>query len=690
MSTITQQQYTFYSNPQTGAAPGTLTAFVDNFKHNFLTKPINIVPGLAHSQYETVKRTYFYIHNQFESGPFDENGDPKYFYDLITHRNDQATKNIDINTKDVYIKSETEGSLTKTWLLRREFVGYAKTSKFGSKLNGVADDLPDFGTVVWKRVKLKDGRTDVRQVELINLMNDPYAECLKDGIVIERHNQTQEELRSRKSYNQTVVEELIKGGAGTVKASYMDAQSVLAHGASQVDTTTPFYETYELWGEIPRWMYEKYKTGGLPRVTNGAATEFKKEALTFYKEGESKIGVHTSEPQKETPYIFDNRLEKGSVRSASYNTNETVYVMAVIAGLAQGQKESVLFCKEVDRDMFPYKEVHFRRKKGRWLGVGNYESCFPLIEQANELTNRFFSSLRLALSHVFQTRDKLHVKNLISDILDGDVVVSKSEISIIPTEVRGVGEFREMMSRIESQADKICNSFEVVTGENMPSGTPFKLGAQQLKSATKLFDYVRQNIGLFIEDVFNEWLLPDFAASLSEEHILELMDDADDIDIYYNAQRKILQYEVLKQYILENESYPDPQQLSLVGSLVKDQIKKGPKQVRVLKNYYADLKYKVKVIITDENDAKKENLETISTMVQVAMANPQGLQDPRLMKLVNIVLEQAGYSPLEINAVNETPTNPLLNPANQGGGGAEKVVSPGAAAREQEMAAGAR
>lgn len=688
MSTKTQDPYKFMmtANPNNGSSPSTLSGLVGNFKHNFLMKEHEIVPGLMHHQYNTVKAIYFASHNTFQSGPTDDNGDPKYYYDLITDRNDQATKNINLNTKDAYIKSETEGSYLKTWMLRREFVGYAKTSGFGMKLNDLADDLPDFGTVVWKKIKLADGRTDTAQVELINLMNDPGVKHLKDGLVIERHLLTQYDLCGKKSWNKDAVNTLIGSGRTVARTTFMDDTSYSQNSsAARIDDTTPFYEVYEMWGEIPREMYERYKTGGLPRKD----TTSKYAVAGFGKEGRSSYGIHTSPRPVEVKQLSSVVKESNIANVNDYSSlNETVYVMAVVGGIREGETESVLFCKEVDRSMFPYKECHFRRRKGRWLGLGNYELCFPLIEKANEITNRFFASLRIALLHLFQTRDKLHVKNMLQDLLDGDLVVSKSEITVIPTEIRGFTQYKDEIERIERKADRLCNSFEIVTGENLPAGTPFKLGAQQLKSATKLFEYVQENMGLFLEDVFNEWLLPDFAKSLTQEHILELMDDMDDIEIYYNAKRKLFQYQVMKQYIMEHEEYPDPAQLQLVGSLIKDQIKKGPKQLKIEKEYYANLKYSVKMVITAENDAKKENLETLSNVYQVIAANPAALQDPRLMKILNMVLEQSGYSPLEINSVNETETNPLLNPANQGGGGAERSMREAAGAGSGGAASG--
>lgn len=646
---IQSPYYEFTANPNNGLRPTTLGGLIQNFKSNFLLKEYDIAPGLSMNQYQIVKRVYFYQHNQFVSGPKDKAGNPKYFYDLITSRNDQSTKNIDLDTKDCYIKSETEGSYLKTWFLRREFMSYAKTSGFGMKLNELVDELPDFGTVVWKKVKY-DGHTDVKPVELINLINDPGVKCLKDGIVIERHLMTQDDIYSKSqevggAWDKDEIGGLINSGRTVARVPYMDerGQNASANNfAGRIDDTTPFYEVHEFWGEIPLDLYNQYKNRGgklRPKAIDGTA-------------------------YADLPPV-----------SSVTKSNKSVYVMAVVAGVGESGNECVLFCKEVPRDLFPYKEVHFRRRKGRWLGVGNYEQCFPLIEKANELTNRFFASLRIALLHLYQTRDQLHVKNVLTDLLDGDVVVSKSELQPIPTEIRGFTQYKEEMDRIEMQADKLCNSYEVVTGANLPSGTPWKLGNQQLQTANKLFEFIQENIGLFVETVFNEWLLPDFAAQLTEEHVLDLMDDMEDIQVYYEARRKIFQYEVLKRYILKYEQFPDPQQLQIVGALAKDSIAKGPKSVRVEKAYYSNLDFSVKMIVTGENDAKSQHLDTLSTTFQTIAANPAALQDPRLMKILNLILEQSGYSPLEINGVAETPTNPALNPANQGGGGADAAAA---------------
>lgn len=621
----------YLQNNNNVATATTLSEFVYNFKFNFLSIGNEIVPGLVHNQYEVIKRAYFYQHNQFESGPIDDNGQPKYFFDLMTDRNDQATKSIDLNTKDCYIRATNSGTYILSWLLRQEFQAYSKTTGFGMKLNNMASNLPGMGTVVWKKIKNEDGRVDVKDVDLINILNDPSVECLRDGIMIERHMLTQSELKQKgNAIDQTEVDKLIKSGRTSAPIPYMQLQGNYSGASRQyIDKTTPYYEVYELWGEIPYWMYMKYRT-----------------------DGQKDPEVQGPDQLIESPYF-----------------NKSIYVMALVAGVEQGWQESILFCRAADKKKFPYEEVHYRRRKGRWLGVGNFELCFDQIVKANEVTNRFFNALRLALSHLYQTRDTNHVKNVLSDLLDGDVIVTKSAIEALPTEIRGLSEYKEEIERIENKCNHLCNTFEVVTGENLPSGTPFQLGQQMLNSASKLFEFVRQNCGLFIENVFNKWLLKDFAAQLTNEHILDMTNDPEDLKIYYDAIRKLAQYELIKKYILETEEYPTTEQLDLIGSLVKDQISNLPKQILVeVGTHDNTIIYGLSMDVTGENSSKKENLATLSTVLETLGNNPAALQDPRYMKILSIALEATGaISPLQLNIINSTPTNPLLNPGMQGG-----------------------
>ena len=646
----------FLTNPSDGSNPQSISDLIYNFRDNFLNREVEIMDGLTFNQYEIIKRAYYYSHNQFMSGPYDEHGNKKYFYDLMTNRNQQATKSIDLDTKDVYIKSTSEGSYLKSWLLRKEFMQYSKENNFGQKLNNMCENLPRFGSHVWKKIKDDDGDTDVRKVDLKNLINDPTADKLIDGITIERSLFTQSELKEKDKWDQEVVDDLIASGKSVAKEEFLTTGTESSGDFhQQVDESTPYYEIYEFWGEIPKWMFEKYKGRDLSELTKTEKADKLKEIAQ-------------------------------AKSSAGGKMNESVYVMAVVAGIEQGDNEHILFLREAKKEQFPYEEVHFRDVEGRWLGLGNYELCFDLIEKANELTNRYFSSLRVAMMHLYQTRDKTHVKNVFTDLLDGEIVVNKQELTPIATETRGFSQFKEAIERIEQKADELTNAFEVVTGENLPAGTPFRLGRQQLESANKLFQFTREKMGLFIENVFNNWMLDSFGDKISKEHILDILDDADDLDLYFESRRKVIQYRAIKRFVLEENRMPPKEQIQAIGELAKTQLKKVPKQIKVSEDYYTDFDYSIKVVITDEKSAKKQNLETLSNTFQALASNPQALQDSRLMKIFNRILEESGFSPIELDMIQRTETNPDLNPANQGGANEQQQAQQGQQGAQQARA----
>ncbi len=603
-----------------GSIRFTLGGLVQNYKKNFLSKSIKIVDGLEFNQYDTLRRIYLYSHGVFESGDTDDQGNPKFFYDLVTHRADQAKKNIDLDTKDVYIKSEGgEMNMLRSWLLRKEFMGYAKETHFGEKLNDMSDDLPVWGTVVWKKI---DDEEVVHQVELINLMNDPGVKHLKDSsLTIERHIMTAEEMYEMKSWNKEAVEAIIAKGRHVSPQSFMTVNGAVNAFANVIDEVTPTYEVYEVWGMLPENVFDKED-------------------------------VPNPDPKKRR------------------------YGMGLVGNIEEGSREAKLFVKPTTKDQFPYKSVHMRRKKGRYLGYGYTEALFSLTEKANELTNRFYQGLRIGAMHLYQTRNKGFIRNVLSDLEDGDIIETPNELTPIPTEIRAFQQYQQELNNIERQADKICNSFESVTGENMPSGTPFRLGAQQMTSATKLFDRVKQDEGLFVEYAFNEWILPRWAEKINMEHTLELLGDVDDLQQYYAICDRIKQWNFIKNYIIAESEFPSPEELQTVMAVGPGDYDSNPKPITVEKDFYRDQKYSLKVVTTGENEAKKANLESMFGLAQTIIANPAALQDDRVMKLVQKITESSGaLSPIDINLISRQPTNPQLNPANQGGGGADNLAA---------------
>lgn len=604
-------------SPQ-GGAPQSFVDLVDQMRKNFLDKDVEIMPGLTFNQYDTLQLIHFYLNSKFEGGDLDENGSDKFFHNIINHRNAHSTKNIDLDTKDFVVKTKLENKYWASWLLRSDLQSWMREEKFSLNLNQLAEDLPKFGTVVWKKVKYKDEygkkKVCVKNVDLRDLILDQSVECLRDSqLMAERIPMSTKDVNDKIEYGGWDKEqcELLLQQAGTVQHDrYLKDANVTNTGAYSLTDTLPTFVVYEVWG----WVPEKL----LPES------------------------------------ILDGK---------SPDETKDRYVMAVFGGIETGAKGRLLFCEEAEPEDFPYKDVHMRKTPGRWLGVGNTELLFPLQIRMNELVNRFFAALRLGSVHLFQTRGTLIQKNLIQDAQDGDIIESKHPIEPLATEIRAFNQYQNEVNMIEGLADRICNTPEVVTGESMPAATPFRLGAQLGTSAAKIFDFVREGCGIFASEVLKGWILEELIEDLTTEHILDLIGSTEDLATFDQAYRQSVLFGEVKTYVLKTGYLPAPEEFEIAERALSDQMKSGERKIKIEEGFYdEDFLEKAQIILdpTGESEDKAAQSETLGNILQIITSNPAILQDPTAKMIIGRLMEGSGASPLKLAGFVAAPTGGMM------------------------------
>lgn len=153
---------------------------------DFKTKPVQVVPGLTFNQYETLRQIYFYYNSKFTTGEVDDEGDRKYFLNIVKNPCKVFSKAIDFDTKNIRLLTVGGGDPLKTWFMERDLKYWMRDKQFGRTLNRIFAELPIYGTVV---LKVVDGNPYF--VDLRNFVVDPGAECLDEAnYIIERHNFT--------------------------------------------------------------------------------------------------------------------------------------------------------------------------------------------------------------------------------------------------------------------------------------------------------------------------------------------------------------------------------------------------------------------------------------------------------------------------------------------------------------------
>lgn len=165
----------------------TLNQEIENFK----TKQIQIVPGLTFNQYDTIQQIYFYYNSKFKTGEIDEDGDRKYFYNIVKNPCKVFSKAIDFDTKNIRMLTTGGGDPLKTWFMERDLKYWMRDKQFGKVLNRIFKELPIFGSVVLKIVEGEPYFVDLR-----NFVLEQGAESIKQSnYVIEIHNYTPMEFR---------------------------------------------------------------------------------------------------------------------------------------------------------------------------------------------------------------------------------------------------------------------------------------------------------------------------------------------------------------------------------------------------------------------------------------------------------------------------------------------------------------
>jgi len=162
------------------------------------------------------------------------------------------------------------------------------------------------------------------------------------------------------------------------------------------------------------------------------------------------------------------------------------------------------------------------------------------------------------------------------------------------------------------------------------------------QNAGKLFDFIRENLGMFLEETFKEWILPQFEAEIVKEHIFELFDhDTIQLIVEKDINRRL--NEAIKRYVLSEGDYPKKEEVDILREQLTSQTE-DTQFIKIVKGYL-DFEKTIDIDITGEKTNAAAEIETISNLLQLLAQNPQIQQNPDLMKLLRALADRSGVSP---------------------------------------------
>ena len=519
---------------------------------NYIEGQTPITEGNYFSQYKLVKRIGLYANQIYPTGKLDSQGNYKYWFDIITPRINAEIKNVDFDTKDIILYSENNKDSSSIFLANAALKEWMRETGQAEKLNEAVEEGAGWGNVLLKKIKGGYEKCDLKNTYIIN----QTAKTIDETSVIERHEMTQSDLRAKSDVWNNIEDVILKCGNKSLSATLKSPSS---------GTQIPYYEIFERNGEISE------------------------EALF---EAQDKVGKE----------------------GASLGKSD-VFVLAKIVCVGLGKKNDkddkfILYADKISK--MPYKEYHRGKYEGRWWRMGLYEILFDIQTRANEIGNQIARGLEWASKTFFKTKNQLIVQNILSDLINGDIIESE-DLSQITVRMEGFDQLIADWNRIIKLADDLANSYEVVTGETLPSGTPFRLGGLLNINANKLFDFLREKLALAIKEVFEDWILPDVISNLKIKDILRLTGNSDYLKRFYEMA---VDAWYIKNLIVLGPHTSD--EATTLKQAKLEEIKKYPEAlVKLEKDTFAEVKPRVNVVITGEQVNLATDMETLSQFIQL-------------------------------------------------------------------------
>lgn len=360
-----------------------------------------------------------------------------------------------------------------------------------------------------------------------------------------------------------------------------------------------------------------------------------------------------------------NHKEKIICWEITGKVDDDNYNYRIVAGLEYGQVIYLAY-GDVENN---YKQLKWEKVPGRHLGRGVIEEQFESQIAINENEYLFRLGLQWTSKKLWQTKDVQTVRNLLTEALNGDVLTINSPIEKIDMAENNLGAFQYADNKWNVHSQSQSFATDVMRGERPPSGTPATTSVLQAQQAGGYYDLKRQDYGIFIKNVIEDWVLPDFKKDRSKEHqihIMKLLGGDTGSSVFFNS---FLGAEVNKKVIdfLTKGKVLTKQELELIKGLTAEELKN--KNVQIPKDFY-DFEYSVDVVVTGEQVDLAQRATGLQTAFQVIGSNPTILQDPVVRRTYFKLLEATGVNPAELYD-EEMPTmqSAIQNtaPAQRGG-----------------------
>ena len=557
-------------------------------------KPIKIGKYAEHDHVEKISTIDAYLNSQHISGKTDSLDREKPFFNISLMAAYVWYKTTDIDRKHIRFTPGNSKQRLKALIATIKLRLWMNKKNFGAWLNQWGWTLSVYGSAVSKFVE-KDGKLIPSVIAWDRMICDPID--FNNNVQVEKLYFTPAQLRQQ-GYNEDAVEEAIE-------KFQMARTDISGH---QVDIKNEYVGIYEVHGNLPLSVLKRTK-----------GEEYTEEDETTYIQ------------QMHVLFMDHNKRDKKNYEVCLYSGKE---------------------------EKSPYYLSHLIEQDGRTLSIGAFETLFDAQWMTNHSVKQVKDQLDLASKQVTQTADPNFLgRNVLTEVETGSILIHEEgrPLTQVNLQSHDIPQILGYLDQWKSLGKEASGSVDSLTGATLPSGTPYRLGMMLNQEARGLFDMMRQNKGLHLEEILRTYIIPHFKKTLKNTKEIIAILDGEELEEFDELSLPAR----LHQELLAGLSVGIPSTEDLMMAV--DEQKKG--NLRMLipsdnknmtwKEYFKDLDMSaLEVEITGENRDKQSILITLDTLLQRMMSAPEMFSPEDVRKVFNKILDETGaMSPLQLNAL---------------------------------------
>lgn len=334
------------------------------------------------------------------------------------------------------------------------------------------------------------------------------------------------------------------------------------------------------------------------------------------------------------------------------------------------QTQIVAFYKDTNNDkqgvcLFKKKDKKNRFKlykrdpiHGRALGWGGVEELFEPQVWVNYDKIQKKQMLDAASKVILQTDDEgFESRNKTKNLQNLQLAILEDgkRIAQVDTFPRNSQLFDQSTLEWEAHAQQMGAANDSIMGKNPNSGTPFALQELVTDESRGLHDYRRGKFAKWLEEVYRDFIIPKiireitkgakFLSTLSIEEMQEVADRVTAYEAFKYQKEKVLNGETFNQE--EVEAYKQ----KVRDSFTKD----NKKFIEILKDEFSDMAINISINIAGKQKELGAQVQKLGNIFRQIISAPQVLDDPRMAKIFNQILESSGLSPIDFASKPQMP-----------------------------------